>query len=203
MTGLGKTANYAIVLAQLYTKGVCHGVHPFMVQLRDEETHLPLKGIVVGEIGPKMGLKAADNGFLQLNKVRIPRDHMLMKNSQVEPDGTYVKPKSDKLTYGTMVLVRTVVVDMVAFNLGRAVTIATRYSAVRRQAKIDKEEDPSTHESPPEVQILDYQAQQYKLFPCLALAHAFKATFVALMTAYKDVADDIELRGDLEKLGKF
>ena len=109
-------------------KGVCRGVHPFMVQLRDEKTHLPLKGIVVGEIGPKMGLKAADNGFLQLNKVRIPRDHMLMKNSQVEPDGTYVRPKSDKLTYGTMVLVRTVVVDMVAFNVGRAVTIATRYS---------------------------------------------------------------------------
>lgn len=202
MTGLGKTANHAIVLAQLYTKGVCRGVHPFMVQLRDERTHLPLKGIVVGEIGPKMGLKAADNGFLQLNKVRIPRDHMLMKNSQVELDGTYVKPKSDKLTYGTMVLVRTVVVDMVAFNVGRAVTIATRYSAVRRQAKIDKELDGSTQSSL-EVQILDYQAQQYKLFPCLALSHAFKGSFVALMTAYKDVADDIELRGDLEKLGKF
>ena len=165
-------------------------------------THQPLRGIVVGEIGPKMGLKAADNGFLQLNKVRIPRDYMLMKNSQVEPDGTYVRSKSDKLTYGTMVLVRTVVVDMVAFNVGRAVTIATRYSAVRRQAKIDKNEDGSVDETSAEVQILDYQAQQYKLFPCLALAHACKASFVALMTAYKDVADDIEIRGDLDKLGE-
>lgn len=104
--GLGKTANWAIVLAQLYTQGKCRGVHPFMVQLRDTETHKPLQGIVVGEIGPKMGLKAADNGYLQLNCVRIPRDHMLMKNAKVEVDGTYVEPMSDKLTYGTMVFVR-------------------------------------------------------------------------------------------------
>jgi acyl-CoA oxidase len=42
---VGKTANYAVVMAQLYTKGKCEGTHPFMVQLRDEETHEPLPGI--------------------------------------------------------------------------------------------------------------------------------------------------------------
>ena len=41
---VGQTANYAIVVAQLHTKGVCHGIHPFVVQLRDEETHKPLPG---------------------------------------------------------------------------------------------------------------------------------------------------------------
>ena len=110
-----------------------------MVQLRDESTHRPLPGIVVGEIGPKMGLKAADNGFLQLNQVRIPRDNMLMKNAQVEADGTFIEPKSDKLTYGTMVFVRVVVIDMVAFNVARAATIAVRYSCVRRQSEIERE----------------------------------------------------------------
>lgn len=166
-----------------------------MVQLRDEGTHKPLQGIVIGEIGPKMGLKAADNGFLQLNDVRIPRDQMLMKNAQVEPDGSYIEPKSDKLTYGTMVFVRVVVIDMVAFNVARAATIAVRYSAVRRQSEIEK--------GAGEVQILDYQAQQMKLFPAIAFAHAFKAAFVTLMGSYKEVADDIELRGDLEQLGQL
>ena len=166
-----------------------------MVQLRDETTHKPLEGIVIGEIGPKMGLKAADNGFLQLEDVRIPRDQMLMKNAQVEPDGSYIEPKSDKLTYGTMVFVRVVVIDMVAFNVGRAATIAVRYSAVRRQSEIEKGSG--------EVQILDYQAQQMKLFPAIAFAHAFKSAFVTLMGAYKEVADDIELRGDLEQLGQL
>lgn len=32
-------------MAQLYTKGKCEGIHPFMVQLRDEETHEPLPGL--------------------------------------------------------------------------------------------------------------------------------------------------------------
>ena len=45
--GLGKTANYAVVMAELITKGEKKGPHPFMVQLRDEETHIPLKGITV------------------------------------------------------------------------------------------------------------------------------------------------------------
>lgn len=45
--GLGKTANHAVVMAQLVTKGQKRGPHPFFVQLRDEETHVPLKGIKV------------------------------------------------------------------------------------------------------------------------------------------------------------
>ena len=46
------------------------GLHAFLVQLRDTETHLPLPGITVGDIGPKMGMNSNDNGFLQLNHVR-------------------------------------------------------------------------------------------------------------------------------------
>lgn len=42
---VGHTANYAIVVAQLYSQGECKGIHPFIVQLRDEETHEPLPGI--------------------------------------------------------------------------------------------------------------------------------------------------------------
>ena len=40
-------------------------------------------GISIGEIGPKLGLNSVNNGYLGLNKVRIPRDQMLMKNAQV------------------------------------------------------------------------------------------------------------------------
>lgn len=44
---VGKTANYAVVLAQLHTKGTNHGIHAFMVQLRDLKTHQPLPGLCV------------------------------------------------------------------------------------------------------------------------------------------------------------
>lgn len=169
-------------------------MHPFMVQLRSLVDHKPLPGITVGEVGPKMGLKAADNGFLHLNNVRIPRDNMLMRNAQVAANGDYTKPATFKLNYGTMTFVRVLIGDMVAYNVARAVTIATRYSAIRKQGFIESNGG--------EVRILDYEAQQYKLFPILAMAHAFKAAFVFLMTAFKDVNEDIEA-GNLDSMSEL
>ncbi|OQR79175.1 peroxisomal acyl-coenzyme A oxidase 1-like [Tropilaelaps mercedesae] len=188
---LGKTANHAVVMAKLWTKGECHGIHPFMVQLRDLDTHEPLPGINVGEIGPKMGMRSADNGFLKLDMVRIPRENMLMKNAQVSVDGTYHKPASDKLNYGTMVFVRVLLLDMLAFNISRAVTIAIRYSAVRRQSEIIA--------GAGETQILDYQAQRYKLFPLISLCHVLRGMFAILMEMYKQANTDLE-RGVLDTL---
>uniref|UniRef100_V5GK88 Putative peroxisomal acyl-coa oxidase n=1 Tax=Ixodes ricinus TaxID=34613 RepID=V5GK88_IXORI len=164
---------------------------PFMVQIRSMENHEPLPGTTVGEIGPKMGMRAADNGFLKLDHVRIPRENMLMKNAQVTKEGDYIKPASDKLNYGTMVFVRVLLLDMFAFNIARACTIAIRYSAVRRQSEITPGQG--------ENQIMDYQAQQYKLFPLLGLCHSLRAMFANLMELYKQANQDME-QGNLEML---
>ncbi|XP_028031482.1 probable peroxisomal acyl-coenzyme A oxidase 1 [Bombyx mandarina] len=133
--GLAHTANHCVVVAQLYTKGKCYGVHPFLVQIRDLETHMPMPGIKIGEIGSKLGYNTVNNGFLGFNKVRIPRTNLLMKNAQVLKDGTYVKAKSEKLTYGTMVLIRVLIVTDMAYELARASTVAVRYSVVRHQSQ--------------------------------------------------------------------
>lgn len=48
-----------------------------------------------------------------------------------------MKPaRHGKLTYQTMVFVRVNLVNEAAFNLSKAVTIAVRYSAVRRQSEL-------------------------------------------------------------------
>jgi acyl-CoA oxidase len=161
--GLGLTANYAVVVAQLYTQGVHRGIHLFIVQVRNEETHEPLPGI---EIGTKIGMHTVNNGFLRFDKVRIPREHMLMKHSKVLEDGSYIKSANEKLAYGGMTLVRVFIVDFAASLLTKACTIAIRYSAVRRQSEMKPGE--------PEPQILDYRTQQYKLFPMLAACFAQK-----------------------------
>jgi acyl-CoA oxidase len=54
---LGRTANHAVVIAQLILSGKNYGPHPFVVQIRDMETHEPLENIHVGDIGPKFGYK--------------------------------------------------------------------------------------------------------------------------------------------------
>jgi len=40
-------------------------------------------GVKVGDIGPKFGYFGADNGFLYLDHVRIPRENMLMRHAKV------------------------------------------------------------------------------------------------------------------------
>lgn len=48
-------ARYGIVFAQLITQGKNHGVHPFVVQLRDSLYHKPLPGLLIGDMGAKVG----------------------------------------------------------------------------------------------------------------------------------------------------
>ncbi|KAE8576961.1 hypothetical protein XENTR_v10004383 [Xenopus tropicalis] len=189
--GLGKTSNHAVVLAQLYTQGECRGLHAFIVPIRHMGTHEPLPGVVVGDIGPKFGFDETDNGFLKFDKLRIPRENMLMKYAKVEPDGTYVKPLSDKLTYGTMVFIRSMIVGDSARSLSRACTIAIRYSAVRHQSEIRAGE--------PEPQILDFQTQQYKLFPLLATAYAFQFVGSYMSHTYHRISAEIQA-GNLNEL---
>ncbi|XP_012284641.1 probable peroxisomal acyl-coenzyme A oxidase 1 [Orussus abietinus] len=189
--GLGHTANYAVVVAQLYINGLCKGVHPFIVQLRNEETHEPMPGIKIGEIGIKLGMNGTNNGFLGFENVRIPRENMLMKNSQVLEDGTYVKASNDKLTYGTMMFVRVVLIRDISRYLSKAVTIAVRYSAVRRQGQIRSDE--------PETQIIDYVTQQYKLFPNLAACYAFVMSADWIWEMYNNVTAELD-KGELERL---
>lgn len=52
--GLAKTVTHAVVMARMFIDGKDHGPHAFVVQLRDLETHRSLKGVTLGDIGPKM-----------------------------------------------------------------------------------------------------------------------------------------------------
>ncbi len=55
---------------------------------------------------------------------------------KVLPDGAYVRPARAQLSYGTMVFVRCAIAMDCARMLRKAVAIAVRYSAVRRQVRI-------------------------------------------------------------------
>lgn len=64
-------------------QGKDYGPHGFVVQIRDMDSHRPLRGIAIGDIGPKAGYNGVDNGFMSFDHVRVPRAAMLMRFSQV------------------------------------------------------------------------------------------------------------------------
>ncbi|XP_075166655.1 acyl-coenzyme A oxidase 1-like [Haematobia irritans] len=181
--GLGHTANYAVVVANLYIDNEVKDVVQFVVQIRDENTHRPLPGIEVGDIGKKMGFPAVNNGYLVMKNVRIPRSNMLMRNTKVHRDGSFVKSPTTALTFFPMVIGRCVVIDSGVALLSMAVTIATRYSAVRRQGPMNANE--------PERQILDYATQQLKLFPEIANCVAYKFTAHKIWQLFDQTSKDI------------
>ena len=56
--------------------------------------------------------------------------------NKVQSDGTFIKPKNEKLTYSGMLAIRAVLPASAARILAAAVTVATRYSCVRRQSEL-------------------------------------------------------------------
>ena len=70
-SGLGKTSTHVILMARLFTKGVDYGMHAFITPIRDLETHQPLPGVTIGDIGPKFGYNGVDNGFLRFEYVKL------------------------------------------------------------------------------------------------------------------------------------
>lgn len=92
-----------------------------------------------------MSQNGVNNGFLCFHDLRIPRENMLMKNSKVLEDGTYIKAPNDKLIYGPMIFTRVLVVLGSYKHLSKAVVIATRYSIVRKQGRIHEEYDIYTY----------------------------------------------------------
>lgn len=74
-------ANMTVCWAQMYVAGKCHGVHAFLVPIRNQDNHRVMPGITVGDCGPKVGLDGIDNGFMLFDNVRIPYDNLLDKFS--------------------------------------------------------------------------------------------------------------------------
>jgi acyl-CoA oxidase len=84
-----KHAHYAAVFARLILRGKDLGIHCFVVPIRDPATNDALPGVTLTYCGHKMGLNGVDNGNIQFYKVRIPRENMLNRFSDVTEDGKY------------------------------------------------------------------------------------------------------------------
>ncbi|OAR02537.1 hypothetical protein LLEC1_02439 [Akanthomyces lecanii] len=200
---LGRTANHAILMAQLMVPDhkrqgqyISHGPQAFIAQIRDTKTHLPLKGIVIGDIGVKIGFTSMDNGYMLFNHFRIPHSALLSRYVQLDPEtSVFTKSPNAALAYGTMTSIRTVLVEEAGTHLARAVTIAIRYTAIRQQFRDKDSQDARSAE----LQVLDYPTVQVRLFPLLAAAFALQYTGKVMRQDYAKTRSEVE-KGNLEGL---
>ncbi|XP_032300043.1 peroxisomal acyl-coenzyme A oxidase 3 isoform X5 [Coturnix japonica] len=166
---MGKHATHAVVYAQLYTPdGQCQGLHSFIVQIRDTKTLLPMPGVMVGDVGKKIGQNGLDNGFAMFHNVRIPKENILNISGDVSPEGKYSSSlKDDKERFsaalGSLSTGRILITAVSTTNLKLALSIAIRFSATRHQFGPTDEE---------EIPVIEYQTQQWRLLPYLAAAYA-------------------------------
>jgi len=77
--------------------------------------------------------------------------------------------------------------------LAKAVTIAIRYSAIRTQGYTDTKTVSSY--LAPEVSIIDYQVQRYRLFKQLALVYAIKFTGMWMVNTFTELDQTADLGG--------
>lgn len=178
-------ATMATVFAQLIVGEEEHGIHAFLVPIRDEEGNA-LAGITIGDNGHKMGLNGVDNGTLHFNQIKIPKENLLNQFGDIDEAGNYNSPISSSskrffTMLGTLVGGRLCVPVAGLSAAKKALNIAIHFAFTRKQF------------GPPgkaEQSIMDYPTHQKKLMPLIANAYAYHFTHQHLLHEFEQNANN-------------
>lgn len=142
------------------------GVHAFLITIRDEQ-HIPLPGLKIGEVGSKKKFHGMDNDFIHFSDFRVSKDALLDRFTSINEKGEYQTAVKDpnrllSLALSSFIGGRLAFARFSSENALRAITIALRYGAYRRQFALSSKG--------PETVLLDYRIHQYRLIPRFAEA---------------------------------
>lgn len=197
--GSGQTCNKCVVFAQMYVDGVHQGLQGFLIDLRDRKTLKVTDGIIIGDCGFKAGNNAIDNGFIIFKGLRVGYDCLLDRFSSIDGNGkfhTVIKKKEKRLgiMMSSLMRGRACCVSSSQGNLQNALTIAIRYSAVRKQFSPD---------SGPEIPILDYPLTRTRLMPNLSNLFANLSAGEIIFTKYKSIREKMAQNYEAVEVTEF
>lgn len=123
-------------------------------------------------MGPKIGLNGVDNGFAVFHNYEVEKATLMNRNASVSDSGEYVAKVKDEskrfgLQLGILSVGRVFINLMSLTNIQMAITIAVRYSCVRKQFGPNQQiNDPvadhtttTAHEEEVEKPLLKYESK--------------------------------------------
>ena len=182
---LGLVATHAVIFARLIIDGNDFGVSAFIVQIRDLKTHRPLKGIEIGEIGPKLGYNLKDNGYLAFFNHRVSKNAIMSRYIDITEDGGLVLQGNPKVAYATMMLIRVFLLKFGYEASFYSIFISMKYLLFRTQFR-------TLPNSDEERKLFNYQTSQRKLLPIMATAFANLFAYKKCFTIYDQMLDQIK-----------
>ena len=181
---LGKLATHAVVQAKTFSNGKEHGVQTFLIQIRDMDSHRPLPGLEIGDIGPKYGFATKDNGYMYFKNYVVPRSALLSRFSRMSKEGEFSVSGDPRVAYSAMMLIRIQLLEATPGFMSKGLAIALRYITSRSQFK-------TLPNSKDERKIIDYQASKVAIASALAFAWASRVTSFKCNGMYKKMMSEI------------